>query len=191
MGRQLKPTHMQHGAVLVVALIFLIVMTVAGITAVRFSTIEERMASNVQFRNQTFQLALSELRSQLLALNQNLANRAPLLVAMSQPAEATTADIMKILPDGSLKPYELSQKMPNNIALSQARMTGVPGICTDSANTGSSADIETGFKCLEFELSAVAALGTCPKLPGNQPDYACIEKSANSSQGMGISFVNN
>ena len=172
----------QHGAVLIVALIFLVVMTVAGITAMRFSTMEERMASNVQFRSQTFQIAQSELRSQLLALNQNLANRAPLLIARTNGAEDPDNPIMKILPDATLLPTNLTAKMANHIQISQVRATSEPGICTDTVNSGSSSDIESGFKCLEFELAALAALDdSCA-------DFKC---GANSSQAMGISFVNN
>ena len=182
MRRQPGIRH-QQGAVLLVALIFLVVLTVAGVTAMRFATIEERMASNVQFRNQAFQSALSELRYQLLALNQNLDNRAPLLVAMSnnkQKDDDPDHPILKVLPDSTLTPQALAAKMPNHVEISQVRATTEPGICTDSVNSGSSVG---NFECLEFELEALAALDdSCP------PDYTC---GANSSQAMGISFVNN
>lgn len=183
MGRQFSP-RTQHGAVLVVALVFLVVLTVAGVTAMRFATMEERMASNVQFRNQTFQIALSELRYQLLALNQNLANRAPLLVAMGNGAEDPASAIMKILPDSTLLPNALTAKMQNHLKVSQVRSLtpinpGKKAICFD----GSNLDEENGFSCLDFELSAIAALDdSCP------PDYKC---GANSSQAMGITFQNN
>ncbi len=182
MGHQFSSTYKQQGAVLVVALIFLVVLTVAGVTAMRFATSEERMAGNVQFRNQAFQFSLSELRAQLLSINQNLANRAPLLVAMSNPYVANDAAILKILPDGTREPSNLTKKMPRNIQVSQVRQSGTAGICTDSVNSGSNADIEGGFKCVEFEMTAMAAFdASCP-------DFKC---SPNSSQAMGISFVNN
>lgn len=190
MRRQPGIRH-QQGAVLLVALIFLVVLTVAGVTAMRFATIEERMASNVQFRNQAFQSALSELRYQLLALNQNLANRAPLLVAMSNGPEdpdPVTNPIMKILPDSTKLPQALVAKMPKHVKKSEVRATTEPGICTDSVNSGSSVG---SFECLEFELEALAALvDICPDEDPADPydDYKC---GANSSQAMGISFVNN
>ena len=190
MRRQPGIRH-QQGAVLLVALIFLVVLTVAGVTAMRFATIEERMASNVQFRNQAFQSALSELRYQLLALNQNLANRAPLLVAMSnnkQKDDDPDHPILKVLPDSTLTPQALAAKMPNHVEISQVRATTEPGICTDSVNSGSSVG---NFECLEFELEALAALvDICPDEDPADPydDYKC---GANSSQAMGISFVNN
>ena len=186
MGRQSSP-QTQRGAVLIVALIFLVVLTVAGITAMRFSTMEERMASNVQFRNQTFQIAQSELRYQLLALNQNLANRAPLLVAMTNGPEDPDPDtnpIMKVLPDSTRLPHALTAKMQNHLMVSQVRsltpqIAGKKTLCFD----GSNIDQEIGFSCLDFELSTVAALdNSCP------PDYKC---GANSSQAMGITFQNN
>lgn len=183
MGRQFSSTIKEQGAVLVVTLIFLVVLTVAGVTAMRFATSEERMASNVQFRSQAFQLSLSELRAQLLAVNQNLANRAPLLVAMGNPLEANDAAILKILPDGTRTTSDLTPKMPNNIQISRIRQSGTAGICTDSVNSGSNADFESGFKCVEFEMTALAAFdSTCA------PDFKC---SPNSSQAMGVSFVNN
>src|SRR5690554_7337500 len=46
-------SHFQRGASLIVALVFLLVLTAAGLTAVRFATLEERMASNAQDRKST------------------------------------------------------------------------------------------------------------------------------------------
>lgn len=78
----------QHGATLIVALVFLLILTAAGITAVRLSTTEERMASNSQFRGASFQLAQSEIKAQLLSFNQNVANRTPLQAAMDKESAA-------------------------------------------------------------------------------------------------------
>ena len=175
MRRQPGIRH-QQGAVLLVALIFLVVLTVAGVTAMRFATIEERMASNVQFRNQAFQSALSELRYQLLALNQNLANRAPLLVAREKglfsalgathPDRQANPDLLKIHPDSTLERSPLPNKMNNNIQERWVRSTTEPGPCEGSGQD---------FVCQDFEISAIATL------PGG----------ANSSQAMGINFINN
>lgn len=73
----------QTGATLIVALVFLLVLTIAGITAMQFSTLEERMASNSQFRNETFQLAQNEIQSELLTFNASLPGRTPLLEALN------------------------------------------------------------------------------------------------------------
>ncbi len=187
MRRQPGIRH-QQGAVLLVALIFLVVLTVAGVTAMRFATIEERMASNVQFRNQAFQIAQSELRYQLLEFMPQ-SNRNPLLAALNRGAEDPTNPIMKILPDSTLRPEDLAVKMQKHIKLSQARSTrntdARDGGCTDDKNQGSSLGngYTFGFRCLEFELSTLAALDdSCA------PEYKC---GANSTQAMGISFITN
>lgn len=187
MERQSSP-QAQHGAVLIVALVFLVVLTVAGVTAMRFSSMEERMASNTQFRNQVFQIAQSELRYQLLEFAPS-ANRNPLQAALYRGAEDPNNPIMKILPDTSLIQEPLAIKMPNHIQLTEARAlrnTDVQdGYCSDPANSGSSikSGYVSGFSCLEFELSTLAALDdSCA------PDYKC---GANSSQAMGISYITN
>ena len=51
------------------ALIFLTILTIAGITAARMATLEERMASNAQFQGQAFQVTLSELETQVDEVN--------------------------------------------------------------------------------------------------------------------------
>ncbi|WAC42995.1 PilX N-terminal domain-containing pilus assembly protein [Pseudomonas sp. SL4(2022)] len=81
------PKH-QQGATLIVALVFLLILTVAGVTAVRLSTTSEHMASNSQFRGSAFQLAQSELKAQVLNMSANIANRQPLLNSKAAPLEA-------------------------------------------------------------------------------------------------------
>ncbi len=52
----------QGGAALIVALIFLLVMTVIGTTAMRAATMQERMAGNIRDVNLAFQAAEGALR---------------------------------------------------------------------------------------------------------------------------------
>ena len=59
----------QQGIVLVVALLILVVMTILGVSMLSSSTLEERMASNVQAKNITFQAAESCIRTGLLPVN--------------------------------------------------------------------------------------------------------------------------
>jgi type IV pilus assembly protein PilX len=51
----------QRGAVLIIALILLAIMTLLAVTAMNMNTMEERMASNVQQINRAFQAAQSGL----------------------------------------------------------------------------------------------------------------------------------
>jgi type IV pilus assembly protein PilX len=57
-------THFrQHGAVLVVSLLILLVLTIIGLSGLRASVMEERMASNNQNLTKTFQAAESAVQS--------------------------------------------------------------------------------------------------------------------------------
>lgn len=53
---------LQAGAVLVTGLIFLVILTLLGITAMQTSTMEERMSGNARDRNIAFQAAEAALR---------------------------------------------------------------------------------------------------------------------------------
>ena len=52
----------QHGAVLIISLLLLLVMTLIGITAMQSSTLEEKMAGNMHNRNVALQAAEAALR---------------------------------------------------------------------------------------------------------------------------------
>ncbi len=52
----------ERGAVLIVALVFLVIMTVLGVAAMRTTTLQERMAGNVRDANLAFQAAEAALR---------------------------------------------------------------------------------------------------------------------------------
>jgi type IV pilus assembly protein PilX len=52
----------QQGAVLALALIFLLLLTIIGVTAMSTATLEEKMAGNTKDRNLAFQAAESALR---------------------------------------------------------------------------------------------------------------------------------
>lgn len=66
----------QQGIVLVVALLILIVMTILGVSMLSSSTLEERMASNIQAKSITFQAAESCVRISLLPPARVLRNNA-------------------------------------------------------------------------------------------------------------------
>jgi type IV pilus assembly protein PilX len=52
----------QHGAVLIISLIMLLVLTLLGVTSMRTSILEEKMAGNLRDKNLSFQAAESALR---------------------------------------------------------------------------------------------------------------------------------
>ncbi|MFZ4792101.1 MAG: pilus assembly PilX family protein [Candidatus Competibacteraceae bacterium] len=54
--------HSQRGAVLIVGLLILLIMTIVGVTAMQSTGLEEKMAGNVRDRNVALQAAESALR---------------------------------------------------------------------------------------------------------------------------------
>jgi type IV pilus assembly protein PilX len=54
--------HRQHGAVLIVTLLFLVILTMLGVTAMTGTTFEERMAGNARDSGVAFQAAEAALR---------------------------------------------------------------------------------------------------------------------------------
>ena len=149
----------QQGATLIVALIFLVILTVAGITAARFATFEERMASNSQFRNQVFQLAQSEIRAQLLALNTSFVNKDILLTAMSKPTvvhdqAAKDADpTLETLPTTAGATLALQRKITTDDII-QANKNTVRYVGKGCIGTSLGGPIE----CLNFEINTTAQL---------------------------------
>lgn len=88
-----RPGHTsgERGSALTIALIFLLLMTLLGVSAMRGSNMQERMAGNLRDRNMAFQAAEAALRSGegwlMNIANQNLANaRDPLVAPFVNPA---------------------------------------------------------------------------------------------------------
>jgi type IV pilus assembly protein PilX len=66
------PAHRQRGAILIVSMLMLLVMTLIGVTAVSTTTLEEKMAGNARQRQLAFQAADSALREAEAWLNTNI-----------------------------------------------------------------------------------------------------------------------
>jgi Tfp pilus assembly protein PilX len=164
-----SPPAAQRGATLIVALIFLLVMTAAGVTAMRFATFEERMTSNTQFGNQMFQQAQSEIRAHMLEFNTNVALREPLLRAKNEdvaprgPTDLDANPTLRSLPVTAGLPVPLAVKTQNIKAGENEVRFAVETLCP-----GSSAE---KFSCLHYEMQIIAEVGT-----------------ANSSQTQGITY---
>lgn len=95
----------QSGAVLVVGLIIMLLMTVVGLAAIRGSNMQEMMAGNMRDRNLAFQAAEAALRvaEQRLEDNPNLVfnNTNGLYVDLNQPrpsAEENGSPLLLALP---------------------------------------------------------------------------------------------
>lgn len=57
-----KTPHSQRGMALLVSLVFLLVLTLIGLSSMQNATLQEKMAASVTLRNQSFQGAESALR---------------------------------------------------------------------------------------------------------------------------------
>ena len=139
----------QRGATLIVALVFLLILTAAGITAVRLSTTEERMASNSQFRGASFQFAQSEIKAQLLSFNQNVANRTPLQAAMDKGSAAIAR-----FPD-RLADQTLTAQI-NSAGLTQSSKVNFMAK-PDCATLGLGDSFES-FSCRQYEMTTRSTL---------------------------------
>jgi type IV pilus assembly protein PilX len=56
------PAHRQQGIALIMALVFLMLLTIIGVTAMTTTSLQEKMAGNVQNKHGAFQAAESALR---------------------------------------------------------------------------------------------------------------------------------
>lgn len=72
--RMRPPPQRQHGIVLVVGLVFLLVLTIIGITSLRTTTLEQRMAGNLQQRTVAFQDAEARISLLINSLNASQTN---------------------------------------------------------------------------------------------------------------------
>jgi len=88
------PQRRQEGAILVIALLFLVLLTIIGVSSISGVTLEEKMASNLREQNVAFQAAESALRDAEIDLEGGIGgtgNRDPMTVAANFASDCTTA----------------------------------------------------------------------------------------------------
>jgi type IV pilus assembly protein PilX len=82
------PADRQRGAILIVSMLMLLVMTLIGVTAISTTTLEEKMAGNARQRQLAFQAADSALREAEAWLSTNIKTVSQFETAFSgTPAE--------------------------------------------------------------------------------------------------------
>lgn len=168
----MKEWNMQRnssrGSTLIIALVFLLVLTVAGITAMRFSSMEETMAGNSQSRNYVFQQATSEIYWNLseFANATNAVGRNQLLKA-KEVTGSVGADAQRTLPATAKPAVEISSKFDNIADKNQlSYLSEAP--CEDGSSIES-------FVCIQYEIDVTAQLSN----------------GATSQQIQGFIFQNN
>ncbi|SEP85115.1 type IV pilus assembly protein PilX [Ectothiorhodospira magna] len=84
---RIRPPQKQRGTALVISLIFLLMMTILGVNAMRDTTLQERMVGNMQDRNMAFQASEAVLRvGEAWIRNQEALDDDDLGQALSDPA---------------------------------------------------------------------------------------------------------
>lgn len=102
-GHLSMPTR-QHGATMIVALIFLVILTLLGTTVASNNTLQERMAGNTRNRDLAFQAAEHALRAgqaNLAAFADGSAASLNGLIAYNAATPNTTAQWRDSWPSGS------------------------------------------------------------------------------------------
>ena len=65
----MKSIHRQKGAVLIVSLLFLLILSIIGVSSLRSGMMEHRMTANEQDRQEAFQMAQSAIEEMALRAN--------------------------------------------------------------------------------------------------------------------------
>lgn len=167
--------HSNRGSALVMSMIFLLVLTIAGVTAMRFATLEEKMAANSQASAHVFQQAQSEIRTQLkhlaTAAGRNQLNS---LDYPTMPKEANSTTLKYMPETASQREYlavastETSTNLISNINDNRQIRFIRDGHCGDGSSIGK-------FICIDFEIEVEAELSN----------------GVYSHQAQGFTFKNN
>lgn len=163
--------HSQRGAILFVGLIFLIILSMLGLTALRSATMQERMSGNMRDRGIAFQAAESALR----AAENYLTNTA-------SPPAATTFTLTT-LGTGTCTTKGV-YKLIGNIPYFVAKGNATGGITWDGANpdfwNGYPWETANCYFTNNLTYVADADLGK-PGKPIKQPRYVIEELPANGT----------
>ncbi|HEY5604647.1 MAG TPA: pilus assembly PilX N-terminal domain-containing protein [Gammaproteobacteria bacterium] len=119
MTMTMKNTYQQHGSVLVISLLILLVLTIIGVTALNSTVMEEKMASNFQTGHIAYQAAESSVNRTFatIATNYTLVN-----AAISADEEARANDDDPVWPTAG--PHVMASGSPgaNPDAISQTTL---------------------------------------------------------------------
>ena len=155
-----KLARSQQGAVLIIGLIMLLLLTIIGMSSIRGTDLQERMAGNSRDHNVAFQAAEAAVRSGESYLSSGTIAPFTSPAAPGYKSDLTTdpvhlwtakwdTDAVKV-PDGSLKGVSDSPKY----VLEQMQVTISPG------NYGSGIDQQSIDSMAEKEVFRVTARGT-------------------------------
>lgn len=155
----------QRGAVLIVGLIMLLLLTIIGLASIRGSELQERMAGNMRDHNQAFQASEAALR-----YGESYLNGASIGEYDAATKKGYYADLNKT---GTLYPrpvvWTVTQWTSNGTVLAENTLSGLAGqpayaieqvlVSPLASNQGGAVDIESLDKMAEMEYYRVTARG--------------------------------
>ncbi len=109
----------QTGSALIISLVFLLLLTVLGLSAMQSSTLQEKMAGNAAEKNRAFQLAEAALRAGELSVKTNPATYATTsAVDYSAEPSSTACNAASswclVQPVSGAKAYYYVEAIPNS-----------------------------------------------------------------------------
>ena len=133
---------------LVVALLILMVMTVLGVSMLSSSTMEERMASNLQSKNVTFQAAESCVRTAFLPGNEAARQNVAVVLEINPNADTSAFNVACNFNNNTV-PATVTYSLPTNFALMSGYEVGkqYPLALTGTSTlaSGASSSIQAGI----------------------------------------------
>lgn len=167
----LHSIHSSRGSALVMSMVFIVVLTIAGITAMRFASLEENMAANSQTSAYVFQQAQSEISTHLKYFaTAGGRNRLNALDYPTLKGQGLKEAEKKYLPDtaSERKPLAAAPSQVADIKDNRKIRFLRDGQCGDGSSIGQ-------FICIDFEFEVESAVGS----------------GAHSRQVQGFTFKNN
>lgn len=165
MLQPISNTKYQRGAVLIVGLIMLLLLTMVGLASIRGSDLQERMAGNMRDKNLAFQSAEGALRIAEDALN--TANSLPSFKGaivgywpdLTAPGAITTNPVTWTATDWNAKSIQLTAgKLPGLVEQPRYIIEQVL-VNAAAANKGGGIDIESLEKMSNAEYYRITARG--------------------------------
>ena len=118
-----KSAHQQRGAALLVAMVMIFMLSIMGVSAMRGSTLERRMASNSIQANTVFQasdssteIALND-NSNLQAAWMSATNEVNITTDMKRTSEMESSVVLKYVGDGAAAGTSIGLGASNFVAL--------------------------------------------------------------------------
>lgn len=165
MNKRYQIANNQRGAVLIVGLIMLLLLTIIGLASIRGSELQERMAGNMRDHNQAFQASEAALR-----YGESYLNGASIGEYNAAAKKGYFTDLNKAgAPHPRPVAWTATQWASNGTALAENTLSGLAGqpayiieqvlVSPLASNQGGAVDIESLDKMAEMEYYRVTARG--------------------------------